>query len=89
VPGGHHPRCPVHYRTEVILVPQFGLAGRDAHPHRQLQRPLRGNSGRLLPTSATRMRHIPPVTGVLEHKALVRLDRAAQHVVVCGKRRPH
>ena len=43
MPGGHHPRRPVEHRAEVVPVPQFGLAGRQPHPHRQLQRPLRGH----------------------------------------------
>ena len=43
VPGCHHPRGTVEHRTEVIPVPQLGLAGRQPHPHRQLQRPLRSD----------------------------------------------
>ena len=43
MPGGHHPRRPIQHRTEVVPVSQLGLAGRDPHPHRQLQRPLRGH----------------------------------------------
>ena len=45
VPGGHHPRRTVEHRTEVVALAQLGFAGRDAHPHRQLQRPLRGHRG--------------------------------------------
>ena len=37
VPGGHHPRCTVEHRTEVVPIPQLGLTGRQPHPHRQLQ----------------------------------------------------
>ena len=43
MPGGHHPRSTIQHRTEVVPVPQLGFAGRNAHPHRQLQRPLRGH----------------------------------------------
>ncbi len=43
VAGGHHPRGAVQHRAEVIRATQFGLAGGDAHPHRQLQRALRGD----------------------------------------------
>ncbi len=39
----HHPRSTIEHRTEVIPVAQFGLAGREPHPHRQLQPPLRGH----------------------------------------------
>ena len=45
MPGGHHPRRTIEHRTEVIPVPQLGFAGRQPHPHRQLQRPLRGHRG--------------------------------------------
>ena len=45
MPGGHHPRSTIQRRTEVIPVAQFGFAGRQPHPHRQLQRPLRGHRG--------------------------------------------
>ena len=43
MPGGHHPRSAIQHRTEVVAVAQFGFAGRQPHPHRQLQRPLRGH----------------------------------------------
>ena len=45
VPGGHHPRRTIEHRTEVVRPPQLGFAGRQPHPHRQLQRPLRGHRG--------------------------------------------
>jgi choline dehydrogenase-like flavoprotein len=44
-PGGHHPRSTVEHRTEVVGPAQLGFAGRDAHPHRQRQLPLRGHRG--------------------------------------------
>jgi hypothetical protein len=50
VPGGHHPSRAVQHRPEVVPVPQFGLTGRQTHPHRQLKCPLcchRGINGRL------------------------------------------
>jgi hypothetical protein len=40
VPGSHHPRGAVEHGAEVVPVPQLGLPSRNAHPHRQLQRPL-------------------------------------------------
>ena len=74
VPGGHHPRSPIEHRTEVVGPPQLGFAGRDAHPHRQLQRPLRGHRGiDRRPGRGERGAH--PVTGVLEQPAAVCLDR--------------
>ena len=45
MPGGHHPRSTIEHRTEVVRPAQLGFAGRDAHPHRQLQCPLRGHRG--------------------------------------------
>ena len=43
VPGGHHPGGTVQHRTEIVRPPQLGFAGRDPHPHRQLQCPLRSH----------------------------------------------
>ena len=43
VPGGHHPRSTIEHRTEIVPIAQLGFAGRQPHPHRQLQRPLRGH----------------------------------------------
>ena len=43
MPGGHHPRRTIEHRAEVVALPQLGFAGRQPHPHRQLQRPLRGH----------------------------------------------
>ena len=63
-------------RPEVVPVPQFGLAGRHAHPHRQLQRPL--CSDRSINRRARRReRGDHAVAGVAEQKAVVRLDRAS------------
>ena len=42
---GHHSRRTVEHRAEIVVVSQFGLAGRDAHPNRQFQLPLRGDRG--------------------------------------------
>ena len=39
----HHPRGTIQHRTEIVRPPQLGFAGRDAHPHRQRQCPLRGH----------------------------------------------
>ena len=67
MPGSHHPRGTVQHRTEVVPVPQFGLAGRQPHPHRQLQRPLRVHRGiHRRPRRGERRAH--PVAGVLEQK---------------------
>ena len=41
--GGHHPRGAIEHRTEIVAFAQLGLAGRQPHPHRQLQRPLGGH----------------------------------------------
>jgi hypothetical protein len=76
VPGGHHPRCPIQHRTEVVRSTQLGLAGRDPYPHRQLQRPLRSHRGiRRGPRRSERGTH--SVTGVLENEAAVSLNRPA------------
>ena len=37
MPGGHHPRRAIEHRTEVVAPAQLGFAGRQPHPHRQLQ----------------------------------------------------
>ena len=88
MPGGHHPRSTIEHRTEVVRPPQLGFAGRDAHPHRQLQRPLRGHRG-VHRTLRRGERGTHAVTGVLEQPAAVRLDRRAQHLVMGGQRHPH
>ena len=81
MPGGHHPRRAVEHRAEVVPVPQLGLTGRDAHPHRQLQRPLSGDRGvDSRPRRGERGNHT--VTGVAEQKPVVRLNRGAQHLVM-------
>jgi hypothetical protein len=88
MPGRHHPRSTIEDRTEVIRPSQFGFAGRDAHPHRQLQLPL-GRHGSIDRCPRRRECRTNPVTGVLEHEAAVRLDRRAQHFVMHQKGRPH
>ena len=88
VPGGHHPRRAIEHRTEVVRPAQLGFAGRDPHPHRQLQRPLRGHR-RIDRRRRRGERGTHAVAGVLEQPAAVRLDRLAQHLVVGGERRPH
>ena len=88
MPGGHHPRGTVQHRTEVVGLPQFGLAGRDPHPHRQLQLQLRGHR-RIDRTPRRGERGAHPIPGVLEQPAPVRLDRLTQHLVMGGQRRPH
>ena len=88
MPGGHHPRRTIEHRTEVVPVPKLGLAGRQSHPHRQLQRPLRGDRG-TDGGSRRSERRAHPVTGVFEQEAAVRLDRRTQHLVMGGKGLPH
>jgi hypothetical protein len=88
VTGGHHPRGAIQYRTEVVRPPQLGFAGGDAHPDRQLQRPLRSHRS----VDRTRWRGergAHPITGVLEHEAAVRLDRRTQHLIMGGQCCPH
>jgi hypothetical protein len=77
-------------RTEFQAVrpAQLGFAGRDPHPHRQLQLPLRGNSGIHRRLRGTECR-AHPVAGVPEQPTAVRLHRLTQYLVVCGQRRPH
>ena len=53
--------------AEVVAAAQLGLAGGDAHPHRQLQRALRGDRG--VDGRARRREHrAHPVAGVLERR---------------------
>jgi hypothetical protein len=79
VTGGHHPRCTVEYRTEVIPVTQFGLAGRQPHPHRQFQFALRGY-GSIHRCPWWRECGAHTIAGVLEQPTAVRLDRFTQYV---------
>ena len=88
VPSGHHPRRTIQRRTEVVPVTQLGFASRQAHPHRQLQRPLRGHR-RIHRRLRRGERAAHPVAGVLEQEAAVRLDRRAQHLVMRRQGRPH
>ena len=88
MPGGHHPRSAVQHRAEIVSVPQFGLPGRNAHAHRELQLPLRGNGG--IDCGLRRCeRGDHTVAGVAEQVAVMRLDRALQHPVMRQKGRPH
>ncbi len=86
--GGHHPRRPVEHRPEVVPVPQFGFAGRDAHADRQLKLPLRVDR-RVDGRHRRGKRRSHPVPGVAEQEAIVCLDRGAQHLVMRGQRHPH
>ncbi len=86
--GVHHPRSAVECDAEVVPVPQFGLARRQAHPHREFQCTLRSHRGTdSRPRRGEGCAHT--VAGVLEQPATVRLDRRAQHLIVGGQRRPH
>ena len=86
--GRHHSRGAIEHRAEVVVSAQFGLAGGDAHPHRQLQRPLRGHRGIDGRTRRGEYR-AHPVAGVVEHLAAVRRDGLAQYFVVGLQRHPH
>jgi hypothetical protein len=88
VPGGHHPCRTIEHRAEVVRLAQLGLAGRQTHAHRQLQRPLRGHR-RIHRTARRGERRADPVAGVFEQPAAVRLNRRPQHLVMGGQRRPH
>ena len=67
VPGAHHPRSTVEHRAEVVPIPQLCLPGRNAHPHRQLQRSLRCH--RSIDRTLGRGEGCAyPVTGVAEQK---------------------
>ncbi len=88
VAGRHHPRGAVEHRAEVVVAAQLGLAGGDAHPHRQFQRPLRGDGG--VDGSTRRREHrAHPVAGVLEQPTVVRRNGFAQQLVVSRERGPH
>ena len=86
VPGGHHPRSAVEHRPEVVPVAQLCLTGRHAHPHRQLQGPLRGHCGI---DSRLRRRECcaHPVTGVLE-QASPRAPESPDVALRRGRRGP-
>ncbi len=85
---GRRQRRTVEHRTEVIPLAQLGLAGRQSHPHRQLQCPLRSERG-IHCGSRRGERRAHPVAGVLEHVSAVRLNRPVQHLVMGGQRHPH
>ena len=88
MPSGHHPRGTIEHRPEVITLAQLSFTGRQPHPHRQLQCPLRGYSSvDCGPRRGKRGAH--SITGVFEQVTALRLDRVTQHVVVCGQRHPH
>jgi hypothetical protein len=84
MPGGHHPRRPVEHRTEIVVSPQLGLAGRNSHPHRQFQRTLGGHR-RIDRTRRGGEGGTHTVAGVLEHEAAVRLNRRTQYLVMGGQ----
>ncbi len=73
MPRRHHPRGAVQHGAEVVAAAQFGLAGGDTHPHRQLQRSLSGDRG--IDRRTRRGEHrAHPVAGVVEQPAIVRFD---------------
>jgi hypothetical protein len=88
VSGGHHPCRTVEHRAEVVPFLQLCFAGRQPHPHRQLKLALRSHR-RINRRFRRRERRAHTVTGVLEHEAVVRLYRRAQHLVMDGERVPH
>ena len=87
MPGGHHPRRTVQHRTEVVPVAQLCLTGRQPHPHRQLQRPLRSHRGIHRDLGEAKAAHTPsPVCLNMKPPCA---SIAAQHLVMGGQRRPH
>ena len=86
--SGRNPCGPIQNRSEIVTPTQLGFAGRQPHPHRQLQHPLRGHR-RIHPRTRRRERGTHPVTGVLEQPAPVRLNRRAHHLIMGGQRHPH
>ena len=88
MPGGHHPCGTIQNRPEIVALSQLGLAGRQPHPHRQLQLPLRGHR-RIHRRSRRRERSAHAVPGVLEQPAAVPLDRPVQYLVMGGEGDPH
>ena len=74
VTGRHHPCRTIERRTEIVAASQLCFAGRDAHPDRQLECPLRGYR-RIDRSPRRRERGAHTVAGVLEQPAAVRLDR--------------
>jgi hypothetical protein len=88
VTGGHHACGAIQNRSEVVALTQLGLAGRQPHPHRQFECPLRGHR-RIDRRSRRGERGAHTVAGVFEQPAAVRLDRLAQRLVVCREGDPH
>jgi hypothetical protein len=43
--SGRHPRRTVEHFSEIVTLLRFGLAGRDPHPYRHLQRGLGSDGG--------------------------------------------
>ena len=86
--GGHHPRCAIQRRTEIVSITELGLPRHQPHAHGQLQYLLRGHrsvdSGLRRPERGT-----DAVAGVLEQETVVLLDRHTQHVIVDDQRGPH
>jgi hypothetical protein len=76
VPCGHHARRAIECRTEVVPVAQLGFAGRQSHPHWQLECQLGGDRG-INRGPRRGERGTDTVTGVLEQPAAARLDRVA------------
>jgi len=88
VPRRHYPRSAVKHRSEVVPVAQFSFAGGQSHPHRQLQRPLRGN-GRVDRRLRRAERGDYSIASVAEQEPVMRLDRIAQNLVVRKEGSPH
>jgi len=88
VAGGHHSCGSVEDRAEVVCVAQFSFAGRQSHPHRQLQLPLRVDRG-VHGGHRRRERRHHTVPRVAEQEPVIRLDRRAQHLVMRQQGRPH
>ena len=85
---GHHPCRAVEYGAEVVSTPQLRLAGRESHPHGQLQCPLRRHR-RVDGGTRRSERSTHPVAGVFEQRTAMTSYGLPQYLVVRGQRRAH
>ena len=72
--GGHHACRTIEHCAEVIAVAQLGFAGRQPHPHRQLELALRSDRS-IHSGPRRRERGTYAVTGVFEQPTAVPHDR--------------
>ena len=86
--GGHQSRRTIERRAEVVRIAKLGFAGRNTHPHRQFEFPLRVN-GSLHRRLRRGERRTHPVTGVLEQVAAVLADHTTKNLVMLGQGGSH